>query len=772
MRDDPTKPWGSRAFELPPPRATMASMRKISRPFAVALSTTAVASTGGGLWLDAAGGRTMPAGFLRYAAVAVGTAALGAFILWHRPRNRYGTALLAVGVLFGSVVLAAGVLSSAGTSAALAGWTQQVSMAWSWIAAAALLPLWVIAIATFPDGSFHRQALKRATAGLAVVMPLLAVVAYLLAPAGEPPPLIRVVPPADLVGPLAPAGSPHILFRLASLGASVLGALGPVVAVVALLDRFRKAPPVIRQQIKWLLLGAAMSVALQTIPVQALDSEALRATAQVLVVMAVPLPLIAAAIAIFKHRLWEIDVVISKGLVYAIASGVLTALFLGVAFVAGVSVGGQDSRVVAALGLSLLVSFLAQPLRQRLEKVVARVLYGDEPRGVMALARLGKAAAGSLSAQDLGSRIADAAREALGASWAGVCLYIARDGSGTLRPVAVSGALSGQSAVLRQWVALALSDLSDGALFADLPAEVAASLRPLFIEQPVLVASLTSSGSLTGLIACGGRPKEPFDNDDLKLLALVARESALALRNVRLEEELRQRLEQIEQQAAELHSSRQRLVTAQDRERKRIQRDLHDGAQQQLVVLAARLRRVARAERPNVDQTLEELADQAEEAVFTLQELARGIYPSLLADRGLQAALQAHAARLPAIVRVEVEPRMHKRRLEPELEAALYFVALEAVTNAVKHAPGARIIVSLRADRQKRTVTLEVHDDGPGFDAGSSRPAGGLQNMADRIHALGGVMTVETEPGGGTWVRAELEERAEIADITSRGATP
>ena len=750
----------------------MASVERISRPSAVALFTTATASTAAGLWLHAAGGRATPAGFLQYAAVAVGTGALGSFILWHRPRNRYGLTHLAIGVLFGAVVLAAGVLSRAGTPAALPDWTEEVALAWSWISAAALLPLWVIVIAAFPDGSFHRKVLKRATVALAIVMPLLALVAYLLAPPGEPPPLIRVELPPGLVGPLAPAGDPHLLYRLASVCASVLGTLAPLAAVVALVDRFRKAGPVLRQQIKWLLVGTAISVALQAIPVQAIDSEALRTAARVLVVLAVPLPLVAAAIAIFKHGLWEIDVVISKGLVYALASGVLTALFLGVALVAGVSVGGRDSRVLAALGLALLVSFLAQPLRQRLERIVARVLYGDEPRGLIALARLGDTVAPSLDARDLGSRIADVARGALGASWAGVWLYIAGDGSGMLRPVAVSGAEPGPSAVLPRWVPTALTDLSGGVSFAHLPVEVAESLRPLFADEPVLVASLTSTGNLIGLIACGGRPKDSFGDEDVELLAVVARESALALRNIRLEEELRQRLGQIEQQAAELHSSRQRLVTAQDHERRRIERDLHDGAQQQLVALAARLRRAARTDTPDIDQTLEELADEAEEAVFALQELARGIYPSLLADRGLQAALQAHAARLPATVRVEVGPLMQRRRLEPELEAAFYFVGLEAMTNAVKHAPGARIIVSLRADRQKRTVTLEVHDDGPGLDAGASTSASGLQNMADRIDALGGVLSVESVPDGGTWVRAEVEERAEIRGIRSREATP
>lgn len=750
----------------------MASMARIFRPIPVALALTAAASVATGLWLQAGSGRAAPGGFLQYAAVALGTGALGSFILWHRPRNRYGLTHLAIGVLFGAVVLAAGVLARSGTPAALPGWTEEVALAWSWIAAAALLPLWVIVIAAFPDARFHRKILKRAIIALAIVMPVLAVVAYLLAPPGESPPLIRLQLPPDLVGPLAPPGDAHLLYRVASVVASALGIIAPVAAVVALVDRFRKAGPILRQQIKWLLVGATISVALQAIPVQVIGSDTLRTAARVLVVMAVPLPMVAAGVAIFKHGLWEIDVVISRGLVYALASGVLTALFLGVALVAGVSVGGRDSRVVAALGLALLVSFVAQPLRQRLEKVVARVFYGDEPRGLMALARLGDAVAPSLDARELGSRIADAARGALGASWAGVWLYIPGNGSGTLRPVSVSGAESGPSAVLPRPLSTALTGLSGGVSFSDLPVELVQSLRPLFADEPVLVASLTSTGSLIGLIACGRRPKDSFGDEDVELLAIVARESALGLRNIRLEEELRERLGQIEQQAAELHSSRQRLVTAQDHERRRIERDLHDGAQQQLVALAARLRRTARAEGPTIDGALEELADEAEEAVFALQELARGIYPSLLADRGLQAALQAHAARLPANVRVEVEPLIHGRRLAPELEGAFYFVGLEAMTNAVKHAPGARIIVSLRADPKKRTVTLEVHDDGPGFEAVASPSARGLQNMADRIEALGGVLSVESVPSGGTWVCAEVEETAEVRAIKGREATP
>lgn len=751
----------------------MAAVPAISRPNAVALGTAAVSSTGAGLWMHAtASGSDAPAGFFQYSAVAVGTAALGVFVLWHRPRNRYGLTHLAIGVLFGAVVFAAGVLSRATGPTRWLQWLAELSLAWSWIAAGALLPLWVVAIAAFPDGTFHRGWVRTATVAVAVVMPVLAVVAYLFAPPGQSPPLIQLDLSIGLAGPMAGAAEPHLLFRLASAGASILGSVAPVAAIVALFDRYRTAGIVVRQQIKWLLLGAGVSVGLQAIPVEAIGSDALRIAAQWLVVAAVPLPMAAAAVAIFKHGLWEIDVVISKGLVYALVSGVLSALFIAVGLVAGVTVGGADSRVLGAVALALLVSLLAQPLRRGLERRLARLLYGDEARGLIALAQLGDIDRASMDARELGSRVADAARAALGASWAGVWFHIPSEGSATLRPVAVSAAARGPAAVVPRAVPAALAELPGGARFDDLPVELRQFLDPLFTEPPVLVAPLTSADGLLGLIACGGRPNEGFGRDEVELLGAVARESGLALRNTRLEEELRQRLEQIEHQAAALHDSRQRLVTAQDEERRRIERDLHDGAQQQLVALAARLRRTARAGGAEVDQALDRLADEAEEAVFALQELARGIYPSLLADRGLHAALQAHVSRLPASVRIEIEPVLHGRRFDPELEAAFYFVALEAITNAVKHAPGAQLIISLRGDPHKNTVILEVHDDGPGFNGPAKVRGTGLQNMADRIDAFGGVFSVSTAPGGGTWVRAEVRETANVTDITGREATP
>jgi signal transduction histidine kinase len=739
----------------------------VARPVVISLVAVGTAASVLGFWWCGSGGSAAAPGLAQYTAVAVGASLLGGFILWHRPRNRYGLAHLTLGVLFGSVVLAAGAL---GHASSLPPWAVQLSLAWSWVSIGALLPLWVVVIATFPDGSFHRRVMRRATVALAGVVTLLSTVGYLLFPSDGGLPLVRVDTPVALVGPLAGSG-PASVYELVSATGAVIGTAAPLLAVVALVDRYRQSGLVVRQQIKWLLVGAAVSVLLQAIPVQALDSVALRETARVLVVLAVPLPLVAAAIAIFRYRLWEIDVVISHGLVYALVSGTLTLVFLGAAVGAGVTVGGADVRVVAAVGLALLVSVLARPLRLRLVTMVERALYGDEPRGLLALARLADTTDRDLDARGHGSRIAEVARSALGASWAGVWLFLRSGGSGSLRPLAAVGVEPGPPVVLPSHAVASLAALSGGRLLTQVPGDVAGVLHAVLGGRQAVVAALAVQGELVGLIACGDRARDPFGDEDAELLTVLAHESALALQNIHLEGELRQRLEQIEQQAVELRRSRQRLVVAQDSERRRIERDLHDGAQQQLVALAARLRRAAHADELQVDEELAGLADEAEEAVFTLQELARGIYPSLLADRGLHAALQVHAARLPVDVRIEVGPTMHGRRLLPEIAAALYYVAMEAMTNAVKHAPGTSISVLLRPGDTGRSFVLEVHDDGAGFDP-SFRSGSGIQNMTDRIEAVGGAFSIESAPGAGTWVRVEVTEPVPATDIRRGTASP
>jgi signal transduction histidine kinase len=213
---------------------------------------------------------------------------------------------------------------------------------------------------------------------------------------------------------------------------------------------------------------------------------------------------------------------------------------------------------------------------------------------------------------------------------------------------------------------------------------------------------------------------------------------------------------------AELKASRARIVAATDESRRQIERDLHDGVQQQLVSLAARLRRASIAMPADAHQLLERVAGEAEEAVFDLQELARGIFPSVLADQGLAAALRTQAARMPIAIQVEAEPNLAGRRFERELEAALYFVALEALANVQKHALGAAASVSLRNAEAGRRLVLEVHDDGPGFERRAQSPGTGLQNMRDRVAAIGGELEIDSRPGAGTWLRAEAPIAATV----------
>lgn len=303
------------------------------------------------------------------------------------------------------------------------------------------------------------------------------------------------------------------------------------------------------------------------------------------------------------------------------------------------------------------------------------------------------------------------------------------------------------SLVLPSEVGAALASAPRAGRVDDLAEPLASLLRSLTAGEPAAVAPLVAGAEVVGVMACGDRFRDPLGEGDLELLGLVAREAALGLANRRLETELRLRL-------AELRRSRQRLVTTQDAERRRVERDLHDGAQAQLVSLAAQIRRMAATPHRATPSTLSVLAAEAEEAMIALQDLARGIYPSVLTDRGLAAAVRAQAARMPMDIDLRVATALVDRRMPADTEAALYFVALEALGNAQKHAAGARVSTLLRIDDDGAAV-LEVEDDGPGFDVATLSGAGsGLCNMTDRMEAIGGALTVRSTLGAGSCVSA------------------
>lgn len=191
---------------------------------------------------------------------------------------------------------------------------------------------------------------------------------------------------------------------------------------------------------------------------------------------------------------------------------------------------------------------------------------------------------------------------------------------------------------------------------------------------------------------------------------------------------------------AQIRDSRARLVTAADNERSRIERNLHDGAQQQLVAVAMELR-LLRSTRDEGEQ-LDPLIAELESALENLRELAHGIYPPLLRSRGLGEAVNAAAVRHPLTVRVDATDQ----RFDPNIEAAVYFCCLEALTNAAKHAGrDAEVAIAIRVDGDRLTGT--VHDNGPGFTAGPDEWGVGLRNMEDRIVAAGGELTITDDSG-------------------------
>jgi signal transduction histidine kinase len=203
-------------------------------------------------------------------------------------------------------------------------------------------------------------------------------------------------------------------------------------------------------------------------------------------------------------------------------------------------------------------------------------------------------------------------------------------------------------------------------------------------------------------------------------------------------------------QEEELRASRARIVAAGDDERRRLERNLHDGAQQRLVALSIALRLAqARVDDPAVAAALlEEASDELAQALDELRELARGIHPAVLTDRGLRAALEGIASRTPFPIELEVPPE----RLPESIEAAAYYVVSEAVTNVVKHAQATA--VDVRVAPLNGCVVVEVADDGVG--AADPESGSGLRGLADRLAALDGKLRVESPPSGGTRVVAEI----------------
>jgi signal transduction histidine kinase len=254
-------------------------------------------------------------------------------------------------------------------------------------------------------------------------------------------------------------------------------------------------------------------------------------------------------------------------------------------------------------------------------------------------------------------------------------------------------------------------------------------------------------GELLGALSIRKKPAESITPTEEKLVRDLAAQAGLVMRNVALTQQLMDNIEQ-------LRASRQRLVTAQDEERRKLERNLHDGAQQQIVALAIKLRlldNLVERDTGKARSLAAELQRDAGDALEELRNLARGIYPPLLADQGLAVALESQARKSPVPVRIDADGI---GRYPREAEAAIYFCCLEALQNVAKYARASR--VDLRLSERDGRLRFEVSDDGVGFEAGVTSYGSGLQGIADRLAAMGGDVQVRSTPGAGTTVTGGL----------------
>jgi signal transduction histidine kinase len=495
-------------------------------------------------------------------------------------------------------------------------------------------------------------------------------------------------------------------------------------SLAASIVRYRGGGTEERQQIRWLAyVGAIAAGALigtivtgtivESDPVRWDGSPLDTVNGALFVTTAAALGLgipIACMVAILRYRLYELDRVVRRTVLVAILGLAITAVYVAAVGLAGTVVRGDAARLLAAAAVAVVF----QPVRDRARKLADRLVYGERATPYEVLASFTDRVGGSYAADDVLPRMVHVLASAIGAERASVWIRV----GDALRLEALwpSGPVPGER------------PLEKGGL-------------PGFGDDHAV--EVRDRGELLGAIVVRMPPGDPMTPTKERLVHDLASQAGLVLRNVRLIEELR--------------ASRQRLVTAQNEERRRIERNIHDGAQQQLVALNVQLGLLARAAESD-PETVSTMAVALQELATTtleeLRDLARGIYPPLLADRGLVAALEAQARRSPIPVEVAADGL---GRYPREVEAAAYFCVLEALQNVAKYADASRAIVRMSAGEGE--LRFEVEDDGAGFDPHRTGQGTGLQGMADRVDAIGGRLDVRSAPGEGTTIVGRLPIR-------------
>jgi signal transduction histidine kinase len=537
---------------------------------------------------------------------------------------------------------------------------------------------------------------------------------------------------------------------------AVAGVLAVAAGIAPSHRRFLASRGTARQRMEW--VGLAVVVVAEA----ALVVTALRVLAgwprhlpEVVGTVSVLIP-VALAAGASPRLVGRVDRLLAHTVSLAGLSGLVVAVYLLVVLGLG-QVPSERERALLLLSMAAaaVCALLYHPARERLTQAANGLVYGERSAPDEALRTFGARLSRAIPLEELLLQLAESLHKTMSLEtaevWTGSEGLLERAASvpdrGPARllvdpaeaPVVARAGVSG-----RAWLAIWLPNLLDG--------------RP---DAAIRMAPVAHSGALLGMLVVTRRPDERFGEEDERVLAELARQVGQALHNVRLDSALQASLDELRHKAEELQASRARIVVAADAERRRIERDLHDGAQQRLVALAVKLRLARRMVDGDLDEAkgmLDELRDEVKDAVEELRSLAHGIYPPLLLDQGLAAALGSAAQRATIPTRVEAGPI---GRYPGDVEAAAYFCCLEALQNAMKHA-GPEATAVIRAWEEDGSLRFEVADDGAGFDAGGKAGGVGFVNMADRLGAIGGSLRVESTPGGGTRVLGVLPIRGGV----------
>jgi signal transduction histidine kinase len=489
------------------------------------------------------------------------------------------------------------------------------------------------------------------------------------------------------------------------------------VALASLAIRYRRANSELRRQLKWFIAAVSLAVAAMVLA-QATNFSVVGFVAISIGFTALPVSI---GIAVLKYRLYDIDIVISRTVLFATMAAFITAVYLAIVVGIGSLVGGSGrSNVFLSVLATATVAVAFQPVLGSARRLANRLVYGKRATPYEVLSDLSEHLVDTYASDKLLPRMAQTLAEATGAARVDVRLRLA----GELTSAAV-------------WP-------PDSPAPPSIP--VTGQIFP-HVDGADYAVPVRHQGELLGALTLTKRPGESLTPMEQKLVADLAGQAGLMLKNVGLTADLQARVE-------ELRAARQRLFTAQDSERRRIERNLHDGAQQHLVALKVKLGILAALTRKDPDRAAElagQVKDDADEALATLRDLARGIYPPLLAEQGLVVALRSQAEKAPLLVEVRANGLA---RYPQETEAAVYFCCLEALQNVAKYSGASQ--ASIRLSAVDRSLEFAVEDNGQGFDPAVTQKGSGLTNMTDRIDALGGRLVLTSTPGVGTQVAGSL----------------